>query len=190
MNHRGRGMLVGLLLSLGSSAHALGECVSRVIDGDTVVLVDGQHVRLRGIDAPELSQPHGREAKRWLELLVAGRDVQLVEPRAAAYDRVEAAITWETTQVNAVMLKLGMAWVDPRYNRHPSWVALERDARARRVGLWAVQAAMPPWEWRRGPRKTIAEFVPLSPPQPVHWIISLPPARAGSSTSSVPVPGR
>ena len=34
-----------------------------VVDGDTIV-IDNTHIRLAGIDAPELDHPYGKQAKR------------------------------------------------------------------------------------------------------------------------------
>ena len=36
------------------------------IDGDTVVITEGTHVRLADIDAPEIDTPEGADAKRYI----------------------------------------------------------------------------------------------------------------------------
>lgn len=52
--------------------------VSRIIDGDTVVLVDGNHVRLLGINAPEKGEIGYKEAKDFLSKKVLNKSVTLV----------------------------------------------------------------------------------------------------------------
>jgi hypothetical protein len=41
--------------------------VKEVVDGDTVILVDGTRIRLAGVDAPELRRKGGGAAKEELE---------------------------------------------------------------------------------------------------------------------------
>jgi len=57
-----------------SRAHAI---VSKVIDGDTVVLQNGESVRLLGIDADEFGEICFTEAHERLRELVLGREVVL-----------------------------------------------------------------------------------------------------------------
>ena len=45
--------------------------VDRVVDGDTIVLMDRTRVRLHGIDAPERDQPYGPMATAALEYMAA-----------------------------------------------------------------------------------------------------------------------
>ena len=84
-------LLILLLLLSPSSALASDRCeymeVSRVIDGDTVVLKDGQRVRLLGIDTPESTDPRrpvqffGLEAKQFLRRLIEHKTVCLRRQR-------------------------------------------------------------------------------------------------------------
>ena len=56
--------------------------VTYVVDGDTVVIGSGEHVRLIGIDTPERDQCGYREAAEALRTLVEGRKVTLVNPKS------------------------------------------------------------------------------------------------------------
>src|SRR5687768_17229147 len=57
--------------------------VARVYDGDTVVLEDGKHVRLLGINTPEIEshqraeEPGGIAAKKWLQTQLQDNKVYL-----------------------------------------------------------------------------------------------------------------
>lgn len=62
------------VFSCGASEQSV---VTKVIDGDTVVVNGGYHVRLLGIDADEKNYPCYQAAKKELEDLVLGKEVVL-----------------------------------------------------------------------------------------------------------------
>ena len=69
--------------------------IDRVVDGDTVALTNGRHVRLVQIDTPEVySSPEcygGQASKRTKQLLPPGTAVRLLrEPKTDAVDRTGA----------------------------------------------------------------------------------------------------
>ena len=134
--------------------------VSRVIDGDTVELQTREHVRLIGVDTPELhhptkgEQPGGREAKAFTKRLVEGKRVRLeadVQPRDR-YGRTLAYIFLEDgTCVNAELLSQGYArllTIPPNVAHVDQFVALEREAVAQRRGLWALLPDTAPFKQR------------------------------------------
>ena len=51
--------------------------VTKVIDGDTIVVEGGYHIRLLGIDADEKNYPCYEEAKKRLEELILNKKVRL-----------------------------------------------------------------------------------------------------------------
>jgi len=55
--------------------------LGRVVDGDTIRLLNGRYVRLIGIDTPERGRPYYKAAKRNLDQLIDGQ-VRLVNPRS------------------------------------------------------------------------------------------------------------
>ena len=65
-----------LLLRINESAGSVS-IVTKVIDGDTVVVEGGYHVRLLGIDTDERGYPCYNEAKKRLEELVLNKEVYL-----------------------------------------------------------------------------------------------------------------
>jgi len=51
--------------------------ITKVIDGDTVELVNGERVRLLGINAPEKGEKCNSEANAYLESLISGKEITL-----------------------------------------------------------------------------------------------------------------
>ena len=130
--------------------------VVRIIDGDALVLDTGLSVRLVGIEAPvpewrnREGQPFADEAKRMLEDMALGRQVQLVYP-GITRDRYDRALAYVRTNdnlgpelwLNQEMLHLGgaRARIYPDTSRlGESLIDMEADARARGIGLWALAA--------------------------------------------------
>lgn len=135
-----------------------GRVVS-IEDGDTLtVLAPGTRpvrIRVANIDAPEWDQPHGDRSKRMLSDLAFGRDVEVAVDDVDSYQRPVGRIRVGGEDVNAAMVRLGGAHVFTRWNRDPSLVAVEAEARAARRGLWNLPEVerMPPWGWRAAKRE-------------------------------------
>ena len=132
-------------LSAGGSGR-----VVEVVDGDTVVLDNRVEVRMVGIQAPKLplgragfvAWPLAEEAKAALEALILDKTVTLSYGgrRMDRHGRALAHLHDERGHwTQGEMLRLGMARV---YSFHDNtalvedMLALERDARAKRVGIW------------------------------------------------------
>ena len=68
--------------------------VKRVIDGDTFELRSGERVRIAGLNAPELDERGGQQAKRRLQSKIPrGTGVGLSKPLAKSYGRVVRRVT-------------------------------------------------------------------------------------------------
>lgn len=126
--------------------------VVRVVDGDTITLVgsDGLElaVRLRGIDAPELGQPHGYEAKVALQHLIQSSIVTLDNPKKEKYGRFLANVFVGELFVNKAMIQNGDAWCDQVNTCDRSLFTNESEAKNAGRGLWATPEPTPPWVWR------------------------------------------
>lgn len=74
-------VIVLFLVSAASLAETLHGRVVRIVDGDTLIVLDAdntQHrVRLGGIDTPERGQPFGNRAKQNLSRLAGGQDARV-----------------------------------------------------------------------------------------------------------------
>lgn len=122
----------------------------RVIDGDSLV-VDGERIRLFGIDSPEGRQvcpdgwPAGIEAAAYLARLVAGRNVECHQVERDRYGRSVSVCYVEGDDLSAAMVSAGMALAFTRYSGQ--YVDAERRAAARGRGQHAHNC-MPAWEWR------------------------------------------
>jgi len=118
--------------------------VSRVIDGDTVVLENGEHVRYIGIDTPEKGRPYYSEAKRQNEKLVRGRKVRLEYDagKADRYGRALAYVYAGDKFVNEELVRNGYALaytVPPNVKFAKRFVSLQEEAMAQRMGLWGLK---------------------------------------------------
>lgn len=131
----------------------IGKCVG-VTDGDTAtVLVDGNRqikVRFDGIDAPESSQDFGQRAKQKLSDLIYGKEVRVEISSKDKYGRSLGKVYVGSTYTNLEMVRSGLAWHYVQYSNATDLANAEKEARAKKVGLWSHANPTPPWNWRRG----------------------------------------
>lgn len=166
-------LLSGLaLLPLAAAARTEGAQVREVIDGDTVILADERHVRLIGINAPELGHPC-HPGKREPGLAPAGRDCRPTsdEPLAvAARDRLRELVQGRTlrvvfeqenrdrygrwlahllvdgSHVEETLLREGLASaiaIPPNVGELARHQAAETEARRARRGIWGNTYSSP-----------------------------------------------
>jgi len=135
--------------------------VSRVIDGDTIVLSDGRKVRLIGVDTPEVYysekllrdskksgqdiktiQALGKRASTFTKELCLGKKVRLEYDvdRQDRYKRTLAYIYLEDgTFINAKIVQEGFAQVMtvvPNVKYADTFLGLQKEAREANRGLW------------------------------------------------------
>ncbi|MFB1487686.1 MULTISPECIES: thermonuclease family protein [unclassified Thiocapsa] len=154
--------LLVLTLPISPPAHAdtLVGTVVRILDGDTVEVLDARkrthRVRLAGIDAPESKQPFGAKSKRVLSSLVGGETVAVDWHKRDRYDRLVGKIMLDGADMNLALVRAGYAWWYREYagEQSPSdrglYAAAEKAARRDGVGLWADPRPIAPWDWRDG----------------------------------------
>ncbi|KAL2896208.1 Staphylococcal-like nuclease CAN2 [Bienertia sinuspersici] len=117
------------------------------------ILAKKYRIRLRGIDAPESAMPYGKQAKEELANLVQGKCVKVLVYEEDRYGRYVGDIYCNGIFAQEVMLKKGLAWHYTAYDRRTELANWEKEARAKRVGLWASKNPEEPWEWRKGKRE-------------------------------------
>ena len=112
--------------------------VSRVIDGDTIVLSTGEHVRLIGENTPEKKEYGFKEAKKRLEELVLNKEVQLEAEKRDKdkYGRLLRDVYINGIFVNEVMIEEGYAEV-MIYSPDNKYEKIFRDARERHLATHA-----------------------------------------------------
>lgn len=125
--------------------------VVKVADGDTLtVLVDRKQIKVRllEIDAPELHQAFGQRSKESLGEMCAGQAATVRSTGRDKYGRMLGRVDCGGVDANAEQVRRGMAWVYDRYVTDRSLYALQGEARASRVGLWADSDPTAPWLYR------------------------------------------
>jgi len=129
--------------------------VLRISDGGSILVRAGNQkikIRLYGIDAPELNQPGGAEAKEALRHLL-WETVTITKMGTDRYKRTVAVVDYMGKCINLILVEQGHAWFDSQHCK-AAWICgqfkmVEAKAKADGIGLWADNEPVPPWEWRR-----------------------------------------
>jgi len=126
--------------------------VTHIADGDTLDVTIGQRVkriRLDGIDAPESGQPSGTRARTYLRSLAFSQRANVNVKSTDRWGRLVARVTVGGKDLSEEMVAAGLAWHYVHYSSDPRLASLEKQARARRAGLWADASPVAPWDARR-----------------------------------------
>jgi len=142
-----------VVLSLAAiSVPAVAQIISGhavAVDGDTLQMT-GERIRLFGIDAPEADQTCqrggevwrcGEDAGRMLASLVDGKPIECTQRDRDDYGRMVAVCRVAKTDLAMAMVNAGLAVVPPQFTA--DYVDGEAAAKARGVGLWGSNFAMP-----------------------------------------------
>jgi micrococcal nuclease len=150
--------IILFLVSLALAAEAWVKGVAQdVYDGDTFKLNEnGQIIKIRmfGIDAPEANQKHGKEAGDALRELIDGKEIRIRIENKDVYGRTVGE-PWlgDSVNVSIWMLKNGHGWWYKTYSKkRTDFEAAEAEAKAKKLGLWAEEKPMPPWDFRKQPK--------------------------------------
>lgn len=130
--------------------------VTKVIDGDSLKAKSKEgkeyEIQVEGIDAPELKQPHGKEATEALSKMVLGKEIKVSWTKKDNFERLLAQIHIDKSHVNQEMLRNGHAWHFKRYNQSKVLAELEEEAKKEKRGLWATENPQAPWDFRKETR--------------------------------------
>jgi micrococcal nuclease len=136
-----------ILFFLLSTSHAEIYKVKRVIDGDTLLLINGERVRLIGVNTPETKHPQkpveyfGKEAHLFTKQMVDGKEArfEFEKQKRDRYGRLLAYVyLLNGTFLNAEIIKqgYGKAYTRFRFKYMEEFRRYEREARQNRRGLW------------------------------------------------------
>ena len=116
LDHPFRPLGVDVRLHLAQTKQpVLSGIVWTAIDGDTIA-IDGVHVRLQGVAAPELSDPGGQEAKIAMIRLVAGYVVRCELDGTRSHERVVGICYLGDLDIGGEMVRQGLARDCPRFS--------------------------------------------------------------------------
>jgi micrococcal nuclease len=160
--------------------------VSKVHDGDSLWLTPPDKppivVRLRDIDAPEICQIYGEEARLALAELALNRKAVLKTAGRDPHGRMLGVVLVDGVDLGLRMVEEGHAWsIRSKWDQGPL-VRQERMAQALSRGLWARGGAVKPSDFRQayGPCGGAGAVEARSAPSPA----PAPPPR----TATAPVP--
>lgn len=116
--------------------------VKRVIDGDTFVMEDNTKIRLNNLDAPEISQTYGIQAKQFLSNLVLNKTITGIKHGKDKYGRTIADLYLNGLWINKLIIDSGYAYVYLKYDSENLY-PYELIAKNNKIGLWAYPNISP-----------------------------------------------
>jgi endonuclease YncB( thermonuclease family) len=145
-------VVISMAMVATGQDHVSAKVVS-VLDGNTLEVVvdkDGENYRLMfaGIDCPELGQAYGEQAKVFSEKLLLGKTVSIVWTGKDRLGMRLAMVYLQQRDVRFELVREGLAWTAER-NAEAELEQAKESARLEQKGLWADDAAIAPWIFRR-----------------------------------------
>ncbi len=125
--------------------------VKKVYDGDTIILENGQRVRLLGINTPEIesryraSEPGGKAAKDWLKTQLQKNQKVYLEydlEKRDKYRRLLAHVfLTDGTHINLELIKNGLAFISiipPNLRHADQFFQAQNKAEHNKLGIWKL----------------------------------------------------
>jgi endonuclease YncB( thermonuclease family) len=116
--------------------------VIRVVDGDTVVLEGRERVRVNNINAPEIDEELGLESRDFAVKLVHGKKAMVTSAIRDGYGRLVGDVVAGGKSLSEELVRVGLAhvYLIPPVDaaRAARLIAVEAEARTRRLGVWAT----------------------------------------------------
>lgn len=126
--------------------------ITRVSDGDTVILTDEKgtrkKIRLDGIDAPEVGQEYGDVATEFVKGNALNQIARVEVIGIDKYDRVLGVVYVGDLNINEALLSNGLAW-QYHYNKNGKYAELVAEAKQKRLNIWSTNRSIDPYDWRK-----------------------------------------
>lgn len=125
--------------------HATTNKVERVIDGDTFEIETGQKVRMIGINAPELSDMFGIEAKKYLFDLIMNKEIELKDDiysnKSDRYNRLLKYVYLNGVDINNKMILDGYAtaYLKFKFEKSSEYLTSQINAKKLENGMWGIE---------------------------------------------------
>jgi endonuclease YncB( thermonuclease family) len=163
-------LLFSILLCSAMSFASAGTFI-RTHDADTPTIqfeTDPVHAkgkiglpyRIFGVDAPEINQPFGIEARDMTIKMCDKKDVQVTKT-GKSYARTVAFVKCDRVDVGKALVASGLAWVEPKYAHkveNKDLYDAQAKAKILKLGLWANPYPIEPWIWRKAAKSPNACF--------------------------------
>jgi micrococcal nuclease len=98
-----------LLVSLEETGVVDKKIVTKIIDGDTIIIQGGEKIRLLGVDCDERGKSCYKSARDWIEELLIGKEV-FVEDDIEDKDRYGRSLRYiflDDENVNVLLVEMG-----------------------------------------------------------------------------------
>ena len=127
----------------------------RVVDGDTIVL-NGEKIRISGIDAPELKQMCmngdekvfcGKTAKMILVKKIGNQTPECIREGKDVYKRTLAECFINGVSLSSFLVRSGYAFAYRKYS--DKFIKDEEFAKVNKLGMWSMKFQYP-WDFRKG----------------------------------------
>lgn len=124
--------------------------VRKVYDGDTIILEDGKHIRLLGVNTPEIEsrqraeEPGGVAAKKWLQAQLKDKKIYLEydEVKFDKYKRQLAHVFLSNGKhLNLALLENGLGTISiipPNVRYSDKLMQAQQHAEKMQLGIWAM----------------------------------------------------
>lgn len=117
--------------------------VVRIIDGDTVVVLNSKNeqlkIRLAEIDCPEKAQDFGNKARQFTSDAIFSKKVQIDLLEQDRYGRYIGKIYYNQKYLSEELVKNGLAIVYRKYSDSKKLLELEEQAKNKKIGIWSLK---------------------------------------------------